>query len=1295
MASIIFGAAGSALGASIGGSVLGVSASTIGQVVGSAAGAVVDRLIANALSPKQIQRAPGIDQIGFAAPREGEPLARVHGWARVDGRIIWPSEPNFRVVTTTTEQSSGASKGFGGGRSTTETQTAFVDVAVAMCTEIDFVQTAFADGNPFDLSTVNHEIYYGTSTQDPDPTMEAAEGSGNVPNYRGIAYIVFRDLDVTQFGNRVPQFHFVVYKGPDASLMPQGSHLGVNVIPGSTEYGYDPLVVRQASVDSSGAVVRSTVENSFLSAAHSDFSLAMDHMQAEQKKLEQVSLVIAWFGTDLRCGVCRVEPRVDLKSKSLTTGFDWLVSNMTRGAATRVTLVDGIPAYGGAPNDASVIRAIRDLKARGYRVTIHPFIVMDVEQGNTLPNPYDGSTGQPPYPWRGRITCDPAPGEAGTVDKTAAARTQINAFFGSATAAEFGGSGQQVTYTGADGYTLRRFILHCAHLASRAGGVDSFLLGSEMIGLTRLRDEAGAFPAVEQYVSLAAEVATILPSARIGYGADWTEYGAYAPSDGSNDVVFPLDDLWADLNIDFIGIDAYFPLTDWRGTTDQLDNYASIYDPNYIRGGIEGGEAYTYFYASDADRVAQVRTPIDDTAHGEHWVFRQKDIRNWHGSAHHPRPGGVRSATPTAWVPSSKPIVFTEYGFPAVDKGPNQPNVFVDPKSSESELPHFSTGARDDDIQRIANEVWVSYWLNESFVDSSRSCVWAFDARPWPVFARTDVFADAENWTTGHWISGRPAVTLDRLVREEAAYFGISDLIEAENLLGAVEGVTFDQLGGFRDAIEPYAKAFFADFVAVGGKIRGRSRGLSGEQTGPTRLDLIDTRDGNVYVRDLGAVSGVPARANISARDAMQDFDSETRPASIGLNGATGELAFNLPAVTDPQLLAPIGSAQLVDANAARHQISFALPLTWYHATVPGTVLKVDFGQGEELILVQRRTVGDQIQVEGRRYDPAIRTQLRHPRLGLSLTAPEIPGDVIPVFLDLPLLSEDQSDQVGFLAAHVEPDRQLAVYRSSSQDTGYLRVSTLAQSSAIGETVTDLGAGQPGLWQTASLDVRLFTGSLVTRTEVDVLSGSNALAIKSGAGWEILGFVEAEMIGPEIWRISRFSRGQRGTPSDAVAAGARIVLLNAAVGTAGLASADVGVPYFWSIGPATVDRSDPSYVTGSHTFLGKGRIPFKPVHLRAERVAGDLVVNWVRQDRDPRADIWDGEIPMSEAELLFRVEVSDGGPVLLTKDVTAEMVTISSAEEATAGVTLPYQLSVSQVSQSAGAGASTEITITV
>ena len=179
--------------------------------------------------------------------------------------------------------------------------------------------------------------------------------------------------------------------------------------------------------------------------------------------------MVAWFGSDLRAGQCAIRPGVEIADKA-TAPDTWLVDGIGREAAYVISQSNGFPAFGGTPSDAGVVRAIQDLRARGLRVMFYPFIMMDIPAGNVLPDPYTGAAGQPVYPWRGRITCDPAPGEAGTPDKTAAAEAQIEAFFGNAATADFAVSGTAVSYTGALEWGLRRMILHYAHLCGVAGG---------------------------------------------------------------------------------------------------------------------------------------------------------------------------------------------------------------------------------------------------------------------------------------------------------------------------------------------------------------------------------------------------------------------------------------------------------------------------------------------------------------------------------------------------------------------------------------------------------------------------------------------------------------------------------------------------------------------------------------------------------------------------------------------------------------------------------------------------------
>lgn len=358
------------------------------------------------------------------------------------------------------------------------------------------------------------------------------------------------------------------------------------------------------------------------------------------------------------------------------------------------------------------------------------------------------------YPWRGRITCSD-----GARD-TAAAIPEVEAFVGTVNNGDFDAwNGSVVPYSGPSEWSYRRMILHYAHLlGDLLTGNDAFIIGSEMVGATTIRSNtAGAFPFVDALVDLAADVRVPLAGAvKISYAADWTEYNNYRPNDGSGDVYFHLDPLWASDDIDFVGLDAYFPLSDWRDGTAHLDydEAAGITNPyvsQYLSANIEGGELYDWYYASQSDRDNQVRTPIVDTAEGKHWVFRQKDIRNWWEHSHYNRPNGVESGTPTAWTPKMKPFWFTEFGCPAVDKGANQPNVFVDPKSSESFVPYYSNGERDDFMQRRYLEEMLQYWYTGSGSDEyhlTEEEIEIFDGMnsitPDPI---TKIYVPAYDWT--------------------------------------------------------------------------------------------------------------------------------------------------------------------------------------------------------------------------------------------------------------------------------------------------------------------------------------------------------------------------------------------------------------------------------------------------------------------------------------------------------------------------------------------------------------------
>jgi hypothetical protein len=599
------------------------------------AGDVVSGLLGGgaAAGAARFVEGPRLSEMNGLASTEGAPIPRVYGRARLGGQLIWATR--FEEAATTSVERSPARGGKGFGSSTkgkatvTTTYAYFANLAVGLCEgPIALVRRVWADGREVDLTAITMRAHRGTEDQPPDPLIVAKEGADSAPAYRGLAYVVFERLPLAPYGNRVPQFSFEVVRSVDG--LPQMIR-SVCLIPGATEFGYE-----LAPVTRDLGLGASATENIHQLQRPTDVSASLDALQALCPNLEGVSLVVSWFGDDLRAGHCTIAPRVDLGAKA-TRGADWSVAGLPRGAAREVSRAGDVPAYGGTPSDASVVGLIRNLKARGLKVTLYPFVMMDVPAGNGLPDPRTGAPGQPPYPWRGRITCDPAPGRPGSPDGTAGAADQVSAFFGG---------------DGPGAWSFRRLVLHYARLAAEAGGFDAVIIGSELVGLTRVRSAPGAYPAVEALRALAADVRTLVgPGTRLAYAADWTEYGAHV-LDGGQEVRFPLDPLWADPAIDAVGIDFYPPISDWRdgpGGPDRAEARSSQ-DVEYLRRRLSAGEAFDWYYRDEAARFAGERSPITDGAYGKPWTFRAKDLLGWWSNPHRERVGGIESGE-TAWDP--------------------------------------------------------------------------------------------------------------------------------------------------------------------------------------------------------------------------------------------------------------------------------------------------------------------------------------------------------------------------------------------------------------------------------------------------------------------------------------------------------------------------------------------------------------------------------------------------------------------------------------------------------------------
>jgi hypothetical protein len=1288
MATLLLSAAGAAVGAGFGGTVLGLSGAVIGRAVGATIGRAIDqRVLGSGSDPVDVGR---IDRLRLTGAGEGGAIGQIWGRMRVGGQVIWATEFTETVRRRRT--------GKGAPKPKVNEYSYSVSLAIALCEgEILRVGRIWADGNEISARDLNLRIYVGSETQLPDPLVEAVEGTGRAPAYRGLAYVVIEDLELSPYGNRVPQFSFEVVRaaqGPavDAAETLSGAVRGVALIPGTGEYGLAVTPVHYAE-----APGRNRSANVHSPSGKTDFATSLEQLTQELPNAGSVSLVVSWFGDDLRCSSCRIRPKVEQKLRD-GVGMPWRAGGITRASAQEVPKVDGASIYGGTPADASVIEAIRAIKTAGKDVMFYPFVLMDQVAGNALTDPWTGAGSQPTLPWRGRITLAHAPGQPGSTDRSAGAEAEVLAFFGMAEADDFSVAGETVSYHGPNDWGFRRFILHNAYLCKVAGGVESFCIGSEMRSLTQIRGAGDSFPTVAELKRLAVDCRSILgPQVRIGYAADWSEYSAYQ-ADGN--LYFHLDALWADPAVDFVGIDNYMPISDWRDGEIHADSgFGSIYNPEYLRSNIAGGEGFDWYYDGPEGAEAQRRLPITDGIHSEPWVHRYKDLKSWWSNLHHDRLDGIRSVSPTGWVPGSKPIRFTEYGCAAIDKGSNQPNRFIDAKSSESGLPAWSNGQRDDLIQMQYLLATVSFWSDPQnnpvssiygapMIDMDHAHAWAWDARPFPEFpGQTSVWSDGENYACGHWLNGRASnQPLAAVVRELCQRSGV-DAVETGALFGLVRGFQQSDITTARSTLQPLMLAFGFDVFERDGLLMFRNRDAR-------VIASIDAGDLAVSPDLDGAIETVRSsdaemagQVRLSFVDAQSSYETRSVETRFPDEESLGVSQTDLPlALTRAEGLRTV-ERWLAEARVARDAARFALPKS-----------RLDLGAGDVVRVAGQRYRVDRVEqsegqlLEAVRVEAGVYLPSDKADEAISVRPYVPPVPVLAVFLDLPLMTGQEVPHAPHVAVAAEPWPGSVAIWSSSEDAGYELNRLVAAPATIGVTESPLMFHSPGLWDLgAPLRVRLSGGELSSASRLAVLNGANAVAIGDGSGsnWEVFQFAEAQVVAPETYDISIRLRGQLGTDGIVPSVwpvGSTVVLLDLGLAQIDLAQSSRGLARFYRVGMASRGVDDSNVTLLTEAFDGIGLRPYTVAHLRSVMQAGDVHLAWKRRTRLD-GDSWQsGEVPLAEESEAYLVRVIQASSIVSEYTVTQPQFIYAAAMRAADGVSGVFQMAVAQISASFGPG---------
>ncbi|WP_306130587.1 glycoside hydrolase TIM-barrel-like domain-containing protein [Roseovarius sp. MMSF_3350] len=651
-----------------------------------------------------------------------------------------------------------------------------------------------------------------------------------------------------------------------------------------------------------------------------------------------------------------------------------------------------------------------------------------------------------------------------------------------------------------------------------------------------------------------------------------------------------------------------------------------------------------------------------------------------------------------------------EYGCAAVDKGTNQPNKFLDPKSSESTLPHFSDGRRDELIQQQYLRAFLGYWndpannpqsdvYDGAMLDMDHAYAWAWDMRPYPHFPNNRaLWSDGENYTRGHWLNGRiSARTLASVIEEICRRAGL-DSCDTSRAHGLVRGYTVDQVSEARSGMQPLMLRYGFDAVERDGRLRFIMR-----DGGTDRVIDLDTlvRDpemDGVIEETRGSTVELAGRIRLRFVEADGDFEVIAEEAILPDNAthavSTSEFPLAMTRAEGRQTV----ERWLSEALLATDTLRLTLPPSQLE-TGAGDVIAIPEGQGRGLFRIDRadQMAGAQkleaVRIEPESYRPA---EFDDEAVTLRPFVP--PSPVAPFFLDLPLLTGDEVPHAPHLAVTARPWPGSVALYASDEDSNYALNSLVTARTPVGVLETPLFPACAGrIDRGAALQVRMLGGSLESISDLALFNGGNLCAIGDGTpdGWELIQFRDATLVDTDTYLLGHRLRGQVGTErTDPWPQGSYLVRLDGTAKQIDLAEAKRGLARYYRIGPAGRPVDDPSFSAVRLAFDGLGLRPLSPVHLRlAVGTGGDLSLSWIRRTRID-GDRWDtAEVPLGEDREEYLVRVVQQDAVIRQVSTDAPVWTYSAEDQAADALSGLYEMQVAQVSSRFGPGCFARLTV--
>jgi hypothetical protein len=277
--------------------------STVGTVLGGPIGGAIGALIGQSIDQQLLApatRGPRLGDLSVQSSSYGTQVPRVYGTMRVAGSVVWATDLVQSATTT-------------GAKGQPDTTFSYsVSFAVALSSRsVAAIKRIWADGKllrgeegDFKVSTT-FRFYTGSEDQLVDPLIASIEGLDNTPAYRGLALAVFENLELADYGNRIPflTFEVVADEAPPAiatilSDASAGAIIGDAPQPlmGYAAYGQsvktavEPLVASFGiELFDDGLQVRGPLSSTAQFVADSEWGNSADNQQVAKLQREQTS----------------------------------------------------------------------------------------------------------------------------------------------------------------------------------------------------------------------------------------------------------------------------------------------------------------------------------------------------------------------------------------------------------------------------------------------------------------------------------------------------------------------------------------------------------------------------------------------------------------------------------------------------------------------------------------------------------------------------------------------------------------------------------------------------------------------------------------------------------------------------------------------------------------------------------------------------------------------------------------------------------------------------------------------